>query len=434
VLTTLEFFWNSQHGPEPDATGYKGFYYHFLNMESGRRTGTTELSTIDTALLLGGVVFVGEYFDGDNEREERVRALSDSIYHRVEWDWASPRSPRVSHGWRPESGFIPYDWIGYNEAMILYILALGSPTYPIPEAAWGAWTSGYRWETYFGVPFVRFPPLFGHQYSHVWVDFQGIRDEYMRNRGIDYFVNSRRATMANRNYCIANPGGWNDYGPDVWGLTASDGPNGYSARGAPPAQNDDGTITPTAAGGSIVFTPDLSTAALRTFYENYRTRLWGPYGFRDAFNPTVDWFDTDYLGIDQGPIVLMIENLRNGGVWSRFMQNTDIQRGLERAGFEPVGTAADPASELPSVGFTLSAFPNPFTRSTRLRIELGRAAEVQLQVFDSIGRRVAEPMDGFLPSGSHQIDLHAGEWAAGVYHYLLTVNRDIRYGQLIHLK
>ncbi|HEX9659324.1 MAG TPA: glucoamylase family protein, partial [Rhodothermales bacterium] len=293
VLTTLQFFWNSPHGPEADATGYRGFYYHFLNMQTGRRAGTTELSTIDTALLLGGVLFVKQYFDGASAEEEEIRALADSIYHRADWPWASPRPPRVGHGWRPESGFIQFDWGGYNEAMILYILALGSPTFPIPEPAWAAWTSGYDWETHYGYTFVRFPPLFGHQYTAAWVDFRGIQDAYMRGRGIDYFENSRRATLANRAYCIANPLGWDGYGPNVWGLTASDGPTGYRARGAPPAQNDDGTIAPTAAGGSIVFTPEESIAALRHMYDEYRTSIWGPYGFRDAFNVEAGWFDTD---------------------------------------------------------------------------------------------------------------------------------------------
>ncbi|HEY5564129.1 MAG TPA: glucoamylase family protein, partial [Rhodothermia bacterium] len=307
VITTLEFFWNSPHGPEADATGYRGFYYHFLNMQTGRRAGATELSTIDTALLLGGVLFVKEYFDGDSPDEVQIRALADSIFHRVDWPWASPRGPRVGHGWRPESGFIQFDWGGYNEAMILYILALGSPTHPIPESAWAAWTNGYDWETHYGYTFIGFPPLFGHQYTQVWVDFRGIQDAYTRARDIDYFENSRRATLANRAYCVANPLGWEGYGPNVWGLTASDGPTGYRARGAPPAQNDDGTIAPTAPGGSIVFTPEESIAALRHMYDTYRTQIWGPYGFRDAFNLQVDWFDTDYIGIDQGPILLMIE-------------------------------------------------------------------------------------------------------------------------------
>jgi hypothetical protein len=335
VLTTLDFLGNSQHGPEADVTGYKGFYYHFLDMQTGRRDGDSELSTIDTALLLGGVLHVQQYFDRDDATEAKIRALADNLYRHVDWPWMQVRSAKICHGWKPETGFLRYDWGGYNEAMILYLLALGSPTLPIDPDAWTAWTSSYAWQTHYGQAFVVFPPLFGHQYSHVWIDFRGIQDAYMRAKGLDYFENSRRATLANRAYAIANPHGWADYGENVWGLTASDIPASYSARGAPPAERDDGTITPTAAGGSFAFTPHESLAALRQMYAAYRTQIWGPYGFKDAFNPSQKWFATDYLGIDQGPIVLMIENYRAGRIWHEFMQHPAIQRGLARAGFMP---------------------------------------------------------------------------------------------------
>src|SRR5262245_8893601 len=205
VLTTLEFLVNSPHGPEADATGYKGFYYHFLDTQTGRRAGDAELSTIDTALLLAGVLHVREYFDQDDASEAKIRALADNLYRRVDWPWMQVRSARLCHGWTPETGFLPYDWGGYNEAMILYLLALGSPTFPISPDAWTAWTSSYTWQTHYGLGFVVFPPLFGHQYSHVWVDFRGIQDAYMRDKGLDYFENSRRANLANRAYAIANP-------------------------------------------------------------------------------------------------------------------------------------------------------------------------------------------------------------------------------------
>jgi hypothetical protein len=339
VLTTLEFLWNSPQGPEAGATGYKGFYYHFLDRQSGQRAGDSELSTIDTALLLGGVLHVQQYFDQADAGEAEIRALADAIYRRVEWPWMQVRSVKICHGWTPEAGFLPYDWGGYNESMILYLLALGSPALPISPEAWTAWTSSYAWQTHYGHAFVVFPPLFGHQYSHVWVDFRGIQDTYMRDKGLDYFENSRRATLANRAYAIANPHGWADYGENVWGLTASDIPSSYRARGAPPPENDDGTITPTAAGGSFAFTPGESLEALRHMYDTYRTKIWGPYGFKDAFNPSMEWFASDYLGIDQGPIVLMIENYRTGRIWKVFMQHEAIQRGLARAGFLPVAEA-----------------------------------------------------------------------------------------------
>jgi hypothetical protein len=348
VLTTLAFLWNSPQSPKADATGYKGFYYHFLDMQTGRRVQDAELSTIDTALLLGGVLHAQQYFDQPDVTEAKIRALANDLYRRVEWSWMQVRLAKMCHGWTPEAGFLPYDWGGYNEAMILYLLALGSPTFPISPDAWTAWTSSYAWQTHYDQAFIVFPPLFGHQYSHVWIDFRGIQDAYMRTKGLDYFENSRRATLANRAYAIANPRGWADYGENVWGLTASDIPSSYRARGAPPPESDDGTITPTAVAGSFAFTPRESLAALRYMYATYRTQLWGPYGFKDAFNPTQKWFATDYLAIDQGPIVLMIENYRTGRIWHVFMQHAAIQRGLERAGFTPV-TPTEKVHSIPTM-------------------------------------------------------------------------------------
>jgi len=366
VLATLRFLWVAPQGPEPSGvTGHQGFFYHFLDMQTGYRWETVELSTIDTALLLAGVLLCQQYFDeAEDDGEAAIRAYADSIYLRVDWSWVQPRPPLVSMGWRPEEGFIDYDWRGYNEAMILYVLALGSPTHPIERAAWEAWTRTYRWGELYGYEHVGFAPLFGHQYSHVWIDFRGIQDGYMRARGIDYFENSRRATYAQRDYAIDNPGGWTGHGEDVWGLTASDGPadttlvlggrvrrfQTYAARGAGPDEvRDDGTIAPTAAGGSVAFAPQIAVRALITMRRRYGDHLFGEYGFLDAFNPTFTvqdarlrhgrvvpgegWFDTDYLGIDQGPIVAMIENHRSGLIWELMKESPYIVRGLCRAGF-----------------------------------------------------------------------------------------------------
>ena len=363
VLTTLRFFWTAPQGQQAaGVTGYQGFVYHFLDMETGFRFQTVELSTIDTTLLLGGVLFCREYFDRPEETE--LRALADSIYLRVNWPWAETRPPRVSMGWHPEKGFIEADWAGLNEAMLLYVLALGSPTHPVDPSAWQAWTSSYRWGSYYGQSYVGFGPLFGHQYSHMFIDFRGIRDAYMRGKGIDYFENSRRATLAQRAYAIANPMGWRDYGADVWGLTAADGPldttmtvNGtsrrfytYAARGAAMTEvRDDGTVAPTAAGGSIPFAPEICVPALQAMVSRHGGDLFGPYGFVDSFNPSFTdasvptrhgrvvpgkgWYDGDMLGIDQGPILSMIENHRSGLVWRVMRDDPIIRRGLERAGF-----------------------------------------------------------------------------------------------------
>jgi len=367
TLATLRFFWTApQDSAGPATTGYRGFFYHFLDMTTGYRFQTVELSTIDTSLLLAGILFAQSYFDRPDTTEEEIRALADSVYYRVDWIWAQARPPAVSMGWHPESGgrFITADWIGYNEAMILLFLALGSPTHPIDSTSgWAAWVSGYDWGTYYGQAFVQFAPLFGHEYSHVWVDFRGIKDAYMQGRGIDYFENSRRATLAQRSYAIANPGAWRGYNKDVWGLTACDGPanktltidgrsrqfHTYWARGAALGDvRDDGTICPTAVGGAVPFAPEITIPALLAMRRTYGDALFKQYGFLDAFNPTftatgqqqtgtvdpaLGWFDVDYLGIDQGPILLMIENYRTGFVWEVMRRNAHIVRGLRRAGF-----------------------------------------------------------------------------------------------------
>ena len=411
TLTTLEFFWRAPQGTgATGTTGYKGFFYHFLNMETGVRSGTTELSTIDTALLLAGVRYAGQFFDGADADEARIRALADSLYDRVDWGWASPRPPRVTLGWSPESGFLTYDWGGYNEAMILYLQALGSRTHPVSANAWAAWTGTYGWQSdYSAFPYVPFGPLFGHQYSHVWVDFRGLRDAFMRNRDSDYFENSRRATLAQRLYAIRNPLGFKGYDADGWGITASDDPEGYSARGAPPAQNDDGTLVPTGPGGSYPFAPTETLAALRAFYDRYRTTLWGPYGFRDAINPTKNWVATDYIGIDQGPIALMIPNGQRDAVWRVAMRDTLLQRGLRRAGFV---TFVDAQRAEPPVGLALQVRPNPAQGRATARVTLpAGTAGATLDVYDALGRHVRTvPVTG---SGDVGVDL-AG-FASGAY-------------------
>ncbi len=409
TLATLDFLWNAEQSTASDATGYRGFFYHFLDMNTGKRAGTTELSTIDTALLMGGVLYAAQFFDGADADEARIRTLADSIYRRVDWNWASPRPPLVALGWKPEAGFLPYDWRGYNEALVLYVLALGSPTHALPAAAWAEWTRTYDWRTYYSpLPYVPFPPLFGHQYSHVWIDFRGTRDAFMRGHDSDYFENSRRATLAQRAYTTANPRGFAGYGPDGWGITASDYPGGYRARGALPVQNDDGTLVPTGPGGSYAFTPDESLAALRNFYANY-PRLWGAYGFKDAFNPTQNWYATDHIGIDQGPIVLMIENGRRDAVWRVFMQSPYVQAGMERAGFERVGTATAPGARVDALA--LAVYPNPARGAATATVTGLLAGAATLTLFDPLGRRVWQREVG--PGGVEPLNL-AG-LAGGVY-------------------
>ena len=349
VLLTVRTFAQGRKGPELAGTiGYRGWFYHFLDMEAGTRAvklWKSELSSIDTGFFLAGVLDAREFFNASHPDERAIRDLADSLVRSVDWQWMADGN-LLRHGWNPESGFIPHRWQGYNEAMLLYVLALGADALQpaaerasAPVVSWDAWTRTYQWST--DHDYIVFPPLFGHQYSHCWIDFRGIADAYLREKGIDYFENSRRATFAQRAYCIANPGAFPNYGPNEWGLTACDGPDrngyrGYQARGAPPPENDDGTISPAAAGGSLPFAPEICLPALRNFDAKYHDRLWTRYGFGDAFNVKADWFAAVTLGIDQGPILLMAANYRNSSVWKRMMQSPVIQRGLARAGFKPL--------------------------------------------------------------------------------------------------
>jgi hypothetical protein len=352
VLTTLNTFLLGPQGPATTGViGYKGWFYHFLDMNTALRAGS-ELSSIDTALLLSGILYAKQYFNGASTDEASIRTMADAIFNRVDWTFMSQGTNAVAMGWQPGSGFSGFgNWIGYNEAMIIYCLGLGAATNPLPASAWSRWTSGYTWATNYGQAYIPFPPLFGYQYSHCWIDFRHIADTYMNSHNSTYFENSRRASLAQVAYCSTAPK--IGYSSTIWGLTACDGPppNGYAARGLPPMGLDDGTIAPTAAGGSMPFTPEYSLPTLRAFYTNFRIFIWTAYGFRDSFNIGDNgWYDTDELGIDQGPIVIMIENYRTQRVWQRFMQNAEIQRGLQRAGFVPLPFVATSLQALPAQG------------------------------------------------------------------------------------
>lgn len=351
---TLRFLWNARQGPEPEASGYKGFFYHFLDMATGRRVWNCELSTVDTALLMAGVLAASAYFREDDPCEAEIRDLADRLYRRVDWRWALNGGATVTHGWRSGRGFLRYRWEGYDEALILYILALGSPTFPIPSESYAAWLSTYRWKTIYGHEFVYAGPLFIHQLSHIWIDFRGIRDAYMRDRDCDYFENSRRATLVQREYAIRNPKGFEGYGANCWGITASDGPGpkamkidgierrftGYKARGVPFGP-DDGTISPWATVASLPFAPEHVLEAIRHFHA-LDLQDDNPYGFTASFNPTIadaggrrsGWVAPEHVGINQGPMALMIENHRSAFTWRTMQSCPYVLDGLRRAGFE----------------------------------------------------------------------------------------------------
>lgn len=350
TLATLRFFCHSPHGPEVDATGYRGFYYHFLDMETGRRAMESELSTIDSALLLAGALTAAAYFDGDSAGEREIRATADALYRRADWQWALNGGETVTHGWRPEKGFLKYHWQGYNEALILYVLALASPTYSISAAGYSAWLETYRWKRVYDIEYLYAGPLFIHQLSHVWLDFRGIQDDFMRRHKLDYFENSRRATYVQQAYAIRNPRGFAGYGELAWGITASDGPGpatkeidgverdfyAYKARGVPFGP-DDGTLSPWGVVASLPFAPEIVLPAIEHLDKTY-PEMTSQYGFKCSFNPTFPtgehgWISKGYYGLDQGPVVLMIENYLSGLVWQLMRNCLAIRTGLERAGF-----------------------------------------------------------------------------------------------------
>jgi hypothetical protein len=350
TLTTLRFFDECPQGKEKDATGYKGFYYHFLDMKTGRRAGKSEISTIDTTYLLAGVLTAACYFDRDTKQEREIRRLADVLYKRADWQWAQNRGLTVSHGWRPERGFIKYRWTGYSEALILYVLGLASPTFPLPVESYEAWTRTYQWKKLYGHEFLYAGPLFIHHLSHMWIDFRGIQDEYMRGKAMNYFENSRRAIYVQQAYAMRNPKKFIGYDRFRWGITASDGPgpavrriNGrrvhffaYKARSIPYGP-DDGTLAPWAVAASLPFAPEVVLPSLSRLNKDH-PEITNQYGFKCSYNPTFKagkggWVSKGYFGLDQGPIVMMIENYRTGLIWRLMRRSPYFVNGLRRAGF-----------------------------------------------------------------------------------------------------
>jgi hypothetical protein len=350
TLTTLRFFYDCPQGKQRDATGYKGFYYHFLDMKTGRRAGNCEISTIDTTYLLAGALTAACYFNRDTKNERDIRTLAEELYRRADWHWAQNGALTVSHGWRPERGFIRYRWTGYSEALILYVLGLASPSFPLPAESYAAWTRTYKWKKLYGHEFLYAGPLFIHHLSHMWIDFRGIQDDYMRGKAINYFENSRRAIYAQQAYAMRNPKKFVGYGRFSWGITATDGPgpaerrvNGrrvrffdYKARSIPFGP-DDGTLAPWAVATSLPFAPEVVLPSLQRLNRDY-PEMTNEYGFKCSYNPTFKssgkgWVSKGYYGLDQGPIVMMIENYRTGLIWRLMRRCPYIVEGLRRAGF-----------------------------------------------------------------------------------------------------
>ena len=325
ALNSLRFLWKK-------LPNHRGFFYHWANVNTGERLWDSEVSSIDTAILLCGVLTCGAYFE-----HSEISELASMIFNRVDWSWLSEDTTLLPHGWRPETGFLQYRWDDYSEMMMMYLLGLGSTSYLLPTETWDAWKR--QLFEYDGVRYISsFAPLFVHQYSQAWFDFRNKHDKYA-----DYFQNSITATQVHRQFCIDLASQFPDYSENLWGITASDSPRGYVVWGGPPATGPiDGTVVPCASGGSLPFLPQECLQVLQTIKNKYGKRAWTRYGFVDAFNPLTDWYDTDVIGIDVGITMLMAENARTGFVWETFMKNPEAQRGMKRAGFLPNAHPAPP--------------------------------------------------------------------------------------------
>lgn len=363
--TTLAFLASRPQGAGAVGyAGYRGFFYHFLDMKTGVRYQDRELSTIDTALLMAGVLTAESYFNRDTAVERSVRHLADRLYLHVDWRWSEQGDPRVRMAWLPETGFDPMTWDGYNEGSLIYILGMGSPTHALQRDAWDAWsaTDPQYWKSMDGETFLTFGPQFAHQYTAIWVDFRGITSGFMAIHHTDFFENGERATFAQQRFAMDNPHHWAGYNKDIWGLTACDGPgdvlapyhghrrefHSYAARGITSDDVDDGTLAPTAMVGSLPFAPTIVTDSMVALMRKYGDIIYTRYGFLDSFNPSFNdaalaelghvipgrgWVDGDFIGIDQGPILAMIENQRSGLIWKLLRGNPYIRAGLLRAGF-----------------------------------------------------------------------------------------------------
>ena len=364
VLTCLRFLAGCEQSSQPDATGHRGFYYHFLAMHDGRRVWRSELSTIDTALLIAGVLTAGAYFDGADPQEAEIRDTAKRLYERIDWRWALNRGDTLTMGWKP-GRFLRHRWTGYNEALLLYVLALASPTHPIASESYAAYTASYRFITHDGIDYLYAGPLFIHLFSHAWIDFRGIRDAFMREKDSDYVLNTQKAIEIQRLYARNNPQGYAGYNENVWGLSACDGPSmrrrlrdgrrrtftGYVARGAPFGP-DDGTLAPWAALSCLPFDRDAAIDGLHAVLASY-PHLLTDGRFPGSFNPSIvgpsaeGWIDERCVGLDQGLLVMMIENARTGLIWRLMRDCAPIRDGLARAGFTGgwLETAPNPASE-----------------------------------------------------------------------------------------
>lgn len=424
------------------AERYHGAWAHWINGETGETIPFSQYDDggdlVETAFMIQGLLAVREYFDQDNTTENVIRIVANGLWEEVEWNWyrRTEDGNTLYWHWSPN-----YEWqmnfplVGWNETMITYLLAIASPTHSIPASLYhDGWASSPNYlngDSFYGIPiYVGWDyggPLFFTHYSFLGFDPREKKDAYT-----NYFNNNRNTTLVNRAYCIDNPKGFAGYDENTWGLTASDDPFGYLAH--EPGNNDNGTITPTAALSSMPYTPDESIAAFKNFYHNYGEKLWGIYGFKDAFNPEHNWYAASYLAIDQGPIIIMVENYRTGLLWDLFMSAPEIQPMLDAIGFEEDISAVEDDEKVPLKFELKNNYPNPFNPSTKIEFTIPVSAQTTLKIYDVLGREIKTLINEVKQPGHYEIDFDASKLSSGVYFYRLTADNKIQTRKMILLR
>ncbi len=415
ILKILNFLVNQ-------ADRFHGAFPHWMNGSTGQVIPFSQYDDggdlVETAFLIQGLLAARQYFDGQDSAETQIRNLITQIWQQVEWNWYRRYSASniLYWHWSPNYGWqMNHQILGPNECMIVYLLAIASPTYPMPVSSFRyGWASQpyyvngrtfYGYKIYVGWDYGG--PLFFSHYSFLGFDPRNKKDMFC-----NYFVNNRNITLIHKAYCTANPNGWTGYNENCWGLTASDDPTGYRVH---EPTNDNGTISPTAALSSMPYTPNESIEVLKHFYRNYYTGLWGEYGFKDAFNPTQNWFANSYLAIDQGPIIVMIENHRSGLLWNKFMANPEIQPMLDAIGFVPDSTTSIEDENIDLTDFELyQNYPNPFNPTTKISWQLPVSSWQTLKIYDVLGREVATLVDEYKEAGRYEIEFNSVETSRGV--------------------
>jgi len=428
------------------ATKFHGAFSHWLNGTTGAVQPFSQYDNggdlVETAYLIQGLLTARQYFNQSNANEEQIRNLITQIWQGVEWNWYRryPASNFLYWHWSPNYGWQMNMTVrGPNEAMIVYLLAIASTTHDVPASlfhnGWASSSYYFNGGTFYGYPiWVGWDyggPLFFQHYSFLGFDPREKKDVYC-----NYFNNAKNITLIHKAYCTANPKGYTGYGENCWGLTASDDPNGYRVH-EPTFNGDNGTISPTAAISSIVYTPQESIDFIKHIYRTYESNVWGEYGFKDAFNPTQNWYANSYLAIDQGPIIVMIENYRSGLLWEKFMANPEIQPMLDSIGFVPdsitsVGDEVNTADDFELLG----NYPNPFNPSTTIAFNLAENENVSIEIFNHLGEKIRNLVNREFSSGENKIVWNglsdeSKNVSSGIYLYKISTTQNTLYGKMI---